>query len=294
MDVKKVLARRPTKLSLNNANLASFPTELFEATQLVELDAFRAISFTGNPEVPAAIGRLKQLRSLGLGGNDFDSLPDSIGDLTALESLQLDYCQSLDTLPKAIKKLSKLRALEASYTAALEALPDEIGSLGALEVLTLTNGGLKKVPAALWKLSSLKRLDLPEELTTLPPGIAKLVNLEELHLGPQALASIAKELPKLKLKRLSVWGRSKTLPDEIAQVPTLETLRICHLGLEKLPTKFTQLSKLVSLDVEGNKLKTLAAIVKTLPKLKELQFGDNPLAPGEKQEILKLLKARGG
>lgn len=292
MDVKKALARKPTKLSLNNANLASFPHELFEATQLVELDAFRAISFNGNPEVPAAIGRLKQLRSLGLGGNDFDSLPDSIGDLTALESLTLDYCQSLDTLPKAIKKLSKLRALEASYTAALEALPDEIGSLGALEVLTLTNGGLKKVPAALWKLSSLKRLDLPEELTVLPAGIAKLENLEELHLGPQALTSIAKELPKLKLKRLSVWGRSKTLPDEITYVTTLETLRICHLGLEKLPPKFHQLSKLASLDVEGNKLKVLAATVKALPKLKELMFGDNPLAPGEKQELLKLLKTR--
>jgi hypothetical protein len=36
----------------------------------------------------------------------------------------------------------------------------------------------------------------------------------------------------------------------------------------------------------------LAATVKALPKLKELMFGDNPLAPGEKQELLKLLKSR--
>ncbi len=291
MDLRKALARKPTSLSLNNANLASFPSELFDATQLVELEAFRAISYKGNPAMPAAIGRLKKLRSLTIGGNAFATLPDAIGDLGVLENLALDYCQSLESLPKTIGKLRALRSLSASYTTALESLPEEIGTLSALESIALTNGALKKVPAALWKLRSLKVLALPEEVTTLPAGIARLENLEDLHLGPKALASIAKEIPKLKkLKRLSVWGRIKALPEEVGELRALETLRICHLGLDKLPSRIANLKALTSLDVAGNKLKTLAALVRGLPELRELSFGDNPLETGEKREIERLMR----
>src|SRR5207249_3877399 len=67
-------------------------------------------------------------------------------------------------------------------------------------------------------------------------------------------------------------------------------LRIFHLGLEKLPARIAELKALASLDVEGNKLKTLAALVCALPKLETLSFGDNPLATGEKREIERLMR----
>lgn len=77
------------------------------------LQYLRVLSLNGSgiPEVPDAIGNLKQLRYLGLSGTRIKRLPESLCNLYNLQTLDLQFCNSLVELPSDIKHLVNLRHL---------------------------------------------------------------------------------------------------------------------------------------------------------------------------------------
>lgn len=285
-----------TRLELNPAGsrnagkgwfdpLATFPPEIFACKNLVSLDIFRGLR---DGTIPPAIGTLKKLTDLGLGGLDTTVLPEEIGQLAKLERLSLAYMESLTALPASIGKLTKLVDIQAPYSG-ITALPP-IGGLKRLAALNFTNGKLAAVDPSLWECAALEKLYLPESLTVLPPGIAKLKKLRDLSLSPGALAGIASELPKLALARLHVRGeKGGDLPDEIGQIATLAHLDISYLDLTRLPA-ITDLANLVTLEISGNKLSTVIDVALALPKLKTLDYSGNPVAIAERRELDKLMK----
>ena len=274
------------------APLPAFPREIFACKNLVELEIFRGLE---DGTIPHEIGTFAKLKSLTLGGLDTSVLPETIGNLAKLETLDFSYMESLTALPKTIGKLSKLRELSAPY-AGFKALPPEIGKLSALKILNLNDTPLEKVPADLWNATALEQLYFPPTLTSLPPGISKLTKLQALGVSPQALASIADELPKLKsLELLQILGdysgsSATTLPEQIGSLPKLHTLSASYLGLTSLPASIAKLTKLQELDIGGNKLSTLIDVVAQLPKLEELDYASNPVAVSERRELDKLMK----
>jgi len=69
----------------------------------------------GISEIPKEIGNLKNLRVLGLYGNNIAQLPASIGNLTQLEELYLDV-NPIHQLPITIGALKKLKKLGIAKT----------------------------------------------------------------------------------------------------------------------------------------------------------------------------------
>lgn len=95
------------------------------------------------------------------GATDLASLPEWIGELNQLTSLQISG-SCIVSLPQSVTNLQHLRSLDISYSP-LSRLPVDIGRMTALEVLDL---------------------DGCRDLTTpLPPSTAELANLTTLHIN---------------------------------------------------------------------------------------------------------------
>jgi internalin A len=129
------------------------------------------LSGLGLTTVPDSIGQLTALTDLHLEGNQLTQLPDSIGQLTALTDLHLEGNQ-------------------------LTQLPDSIGQLTALTDLHLEGNQLTQLPDSIGQLTALTWLSLAgNQLTQLPDSIGRLTALTTLHLdGNQHLSSPPQEV----------------------------------------------------------------------------------------------------
>ncbi|EHA8589279.1 putative disease resistance RPP13-like protein 1 [Cocos nucifera] len=158
---------------------------------------------SGIPEVPDAIGNLKQLRYLGLSATRIKRLPESLCNLYNLQTLDLQFCNSLVELPRDIKHLVNLRHLviHNKFTAPSFVsfffrggklmLPPGIGRLTRLQTLPLFSVSREEIYAAIAELKDLN--DLRGKLS-----IVDLHNLTHDRIGE------AKEA-KLRLKERLSW-----------------------------------------------------------------------------------------
>ncbi len=113
-------------------------------------------------------------------------LPDSIGQLTMLQTLELEV-NKLSTLPESLGQLSQLKTLNLSYNL-LTTLPESLGQLKQLINLNLHHNHLKSLPESLKRLRHLRHLDLSDnELTSVPEWLQQLTCLRELYLSHNPL-----------------------------------------------------------------------------------------------------------
>ena len=127
--------------------------------------------------------RERRVIDLNLAKCSMSVLPDSIGGLKALETLDLTECENLITLPESIGGLTALERFFLPHCVALTALPDTIGELNSLTNLDLSAcNKLVALPDSIGKLGALKDLNLGEcsNLAALPAAIGGLTALEEL------------------------------------------------------------------------------------------------------------------
>ena len=157
--------------------------------------------------LPDSIGGLKALTSLDLAECvNLTTLPESIAGLTALERLELPNCGALTALPAAIGELKSLTELDLTRCESLTELPATIGGLTALEQLVLTGCSITALPDAIFYLKSLWKLDLGrcESLTSLPHALDELKDLTELNLAGcsslTALPPAIETMPNLDIK----------------------------------------------------------------------------------------------
>ena len=144
-------------------------------------------------KLPNSIGNLVALRSLDVDNNKLTALPNSIGNLVCLESLYANH-NRLAQLPATIGKLRTLRELRVSDNQLCDedALPVELGSglAKCLKSLWLARNGLGALPPAVCGLKALEELDIcgNAELCELPMDFDALGRLETLDLaGNEAL-----------------------------------------------------------------------------------------------------------
>jgi hypothetical protein len=183
-------------------------------------------------ELPACIGALSRLRALTLSNNWFyfeedegerdeeeqgagmlTTLPDSIGALACLTSLQLDGNH-------------------------LTALPETMGSLTGLTELNVENNCLATLPDSICALTGLTELNLSSNrLTALPDAIGRITGLTHLHLDFQSFAP-------------GPHGSTlRWLPDSIGALKSLKHLNLSCNALRALPDTICALTQIDELSL---------------------------------------------
>ncbi len=223
-------------------------------------------------ELPDSIGQLSALEELDLRGTKITELPDSIGQLSALEALYLSDTK-ITELPDSIGQLGALKRLEISL-AKITKLPDSIGQLSALKTLYLSCTNITELPDSIGQLGALKTLYLiGMSITELPDSIGQLGALEELDLSYAKITELPDSIGQLgALERLDLSETKITeLPDSIGQLGALEGLYLRGTNITELPDSIGSLSKLQKLNLSYLKLKR---IPESLTKL-GLKFVDS-------------------
>ena len=219
---------------------------------------------------------MPHLRSLDLSGCPLTSLPKEIGRLKELRTLDLSDTQLTD-LPDDLRELSSLVELRVQRT-----------SIPAARIATLAAVLPKaRVIASAVRLTSMEEalrdpehavsLDLSRRgLTSLPPEIARLTELETLRVSDNQLAAFPEAI--VHLPRLhELWlakNRIRTLPAEICRIP-IRYLTLDENGLSRLPNDMSGCQSLRSLSLNRNRLHDLPPDLERLPELRSLSLDEN-------------------
>ena len=190
----------------------------------------------GTP-IPPEIGRLRNLRYLGLTGAALGGpIPPELGTLDSLEVLALGGNDLTGPIPPELGSLSALRDLYLWRNDLSGEIPPELGSLTNLEWFELRDAGVSgPIPAEFGSLENLTALllndnDLSGEI---PPELGDLGRLTVLALHGNDL--------------------SGPIPAELGELADLAELWVgANDSLSgKLPTTFTELARLRTLKAGG-------------------------------------------
>ena len=205
-------------------------------------------------ELPETINRLTYLTDIFFQCcNRLIKLPNNIGGLKSLQTLNLDRLPSLIALPSTIGGLTSLQTLSLDCLESLTELPSTIGGLKSLKMLFIWNLEIRRIPPTLGALSALEVLSIKycyRSQNLFDCGICDLLNLHTLEINncplrgflPGEIAQLV-SLKTLILKNLSI----KELPGSIAQLSLLETLVLKNLPIKELPDSIAQLVSLKTL-----------------------------------------------
>ncbi|XP_061102935.1 leucine-rich repeat-containing protein 28 [Conger conger] len=184
---------RHKNLFLNYRNLNIFPLELLkdEGLQFLERLYMKRNSLTTLPENLAQ--KLPNLIELYLHSNNIVIVPEAIGNLAKLQSLDLSD-NALQVICPEIGRLRSLRHLRLANNQ-LKFLPPEIGDLRELETLDVSMNMLSTLPARLHQCLSLQCLTADRNgLRCLPRQLTQLHSLNELSMATNCLASLPLDL----------------------------------------------------------------------------------------------------
>jgi hypothetical protein len=169
-----------------------------------------------------AIARNGRIVSLNLLGQLFGSLRppmlvSEIGHITELESLNLES-DGLDSLPNELSQLNNLKWLNLSGNV-FTRFPEVVCDIPKLEYLNLDFSDFSVLPFSISKMTNLKSFSIGgnDKLTTIPPQIGDLKNLNFLNLAGSLLQNLPQEIGRLKqMLHLRLFNCNlNSLPDSI-------------------------------------------------------------------------------
>ena len=187
------------------------------------------------------------------------SIAPEIGQLTALESLNLGANELTGKIPP---ELGDLANLTLAGIHASGSIPPELGDLARLRVMDLSDNGLSgSIPPEIGKLSGLAELHLDNNALTgsVPHQLADATQLEQIHMANNALtgalpASLA-SLAKLRLLDLSGNNLSGQLTTELSDSAELGYLNLSYNDFSGgIPTDWAGLNNLTELYLSRNSL----------------------------------------
>ncbi|TVZ16701.1 thrombospondin type 3 repeat-containing protein [Maribacter sp. MAR_2009_72] len=221
--------------------------------------------------LPDELGNLSELQSLELHRNFYigyipnvinGSIPNTFQNLKKLEILNLFSTGISGAIPNEIGQMTALKTLRLSSNDLTGEIPASLGNLTNLEVLLIGSNNLTgNIPAQLGQLNNLKRLSLiNNDLTgNIPSDLGLLTNLTELSLGWNNLtgnipATIG-QLVNLNILYLSINQLSGPIPSSLGNLSLLESLEMDHNSLTgTIPNSLGQLSNLTRLIIRTNNL----------------------------------------
>ncbi|KAK9928941.1 hypothetical protein M0R45_026055 [Rubus argutus] len=211
--------------------------------------------------IPDEMGGLGYLSSLDLSNNKLHGpIPTALGNLIRLETLDLSHNQLSGSIPASLGRLRKLQWLYLQYNLLDSTIPGTLGSLWNLQELYLHFNRLSG--------------SIPDEL-------GNLVNLQKLSLSENRLTGrLPDTLGKLSLLS-SFWATSNSLsdtfPKSYGQLTHLTSFSIAGNYISgSLPVDIIKSwNKIVFLSLMGNNFKgNLTKEIFNLPNLQYLLISD--------------------
>jgi len=266
------------------------PAEIGNLTTLEEL--YVRIN-NNNGLIPEEIYQLNKLKSLILRGPFTGSISSNIGNLVALENLEIsagfdtNHLGSLTgVIPSEIGNLTQLKRLTFSYQNFSGGLPASFSNLVNLESLFLRDNNLSGNINWLGDLVSLEEIEILSNQFSgsIPPSIGNLQNIKYLGFG---LNQLTGEIPVeicncFSLESISIIANqlSGIIPNCIGQLSNLNTLNLSANQITgNIPEEIGFLSELSNLDLGNNQLQgSLPATFGNLDKLKSFSVINNNLS----------------
>ncbi|XP_075703783.1 LOW QUALITY PROTEIN: protein scribble homolog, partial [Rhinoderma darwinii] len=224
------------------------------------------------------IYQLRSLAHLALNDVSLQSLPNDIGNLANLVTLELRE-NLLKSVPTSLSFLVKLEHLDLGSND-LQVLPDTLGALPNLRELWLDRNQLSALPPELGNLRRLVCLDVSEnKLEQLPAEISGLISLTDLLLSQNQLSCLPAGIGHLKqLSILKVdQNRLTQLTESIGDCENLSEIILTENLLTHLPKSVGNLTKLTNLNVDRNRLSSLPGEIGGCASLNMLCLRDNQL-----------------
>ncbi len=231
------LSKVKTLESIYLGYFQAFPKVLLDLPQLKSLKIEES-----KITIPPQIDHIKNLEFLDLMGNDFTSIPASLGNLTQLNTL---FLPALKQFPVTLGNLKALRYFKIyrNQSSPGKQLPDMLKGMINLEELTVMDADFPtfdKIAQSLKNLHHLKIFSYIGDLEAIPTEVYQLTQLEELYLRKNIYKGE-------QLKEVSI-------PKGFANLGQLKVLSLVDMNLKSLPPDISTLKNLTQLNLRGSEM----------------------------------------
>jgi len=288
------------ELRLSNMAMKKVPHSVRHSVTLHRLD----LSCNRIAELDeAGLDRIPGLMTIFIQNNRMEKLPWYFPRLRCLVTLNISN-NKFRHLPPVVGEMVHLRDLDISFNMISE-LPEELGKLTALERLVIVGNSVSKIPDECGNLASLRLLDCRRNqisdlaVVCMLPKLEKLsadhnaMHALDLSLGPNltTLDASHNEITQLSLIPGPIGRSPYTLVSldishaklstldglALAQLSSLQMLRLDHNSFRFIPDSLGELSWLETLSCSDNQLDALPASIGRLQKLETLDAHNNSL-----------------
>jgi YD repeat-containing protein len=215
------------------------------------------------------------------------SLPESLGDLSDLQVLDVSNNLIQGDIPESIGKFPALTHIFFQYNQMSGALPDTLGNITTLQYLNLRNNGFTgSIPASFGDLTNVTMMYLNSNALSgpIPASLGQLSKLTAFYLFSNQLTdSIPSQLGNLvnmkdfRLENNLLTGK---IPGSLGNMKNLEHMYLHGNDLSgKIPGEFSRLENLLMLNLGGNLLSgPIPSGLGQLGKLQRLTLNSNSLS----------------
>ncbi|XP_074287700.1 putative disease resistance protein RGA1 [Silene latifolia] len=258
--------------------------QLLESKSIPNWTCLRSLDLSHSwvEKLPEAIGQLLHLRSLDLSSSrDLKVLPKSITKLVNLQTLNLFSCDSLRQLPDDVSKLIDLSTLDIRKCNELSYMPAGIGMLTCLHTLCLFVVGLRGSSSSKQCFNGLEDLQHLNKLKgrlKIVIGVLKNAKfVKEKHGGGAYLKGKEYlETIVIKFREGEEYGSKAfehALLEELQPHHAVKTFKLSGYHGETIPRWLGKLLNLVTLNIQDcHELLNLPWEIAKLPHLKTLDI----------------------